>query len=128
MGKFLLDTTALIDYLRGQKDTVQLVNSLAHQGHQLGLCCINVAEVYSGLTEQERAGADRLIDTLDFYEVSREVAKRGGQYRYDFARQGITLSTADTLVAATAIGEGATLVTANTRDFPMEEVVLLEHP
>lgn len=128
MGKFLLDTTALIDYLRGQGDTVQLVNSLAHQGHRLGLCCINVAEVYSGLNQQERAGADRLTDTLDFYEVSREVAKRAGQYRYDFARQGITLSTADTLVAATATGEGATLVTANARDFPMEEVDLLQHP
>jgi predicted nucleic acid-binding protein len=94
----------------------------------LGPRCINVAELYSDLSHEEQARADRLIDSLDFYGVTREVAKQAGQYRYDFARCGVTLSTADTLVAATAVAESATLVTANTKDFPMKEIDLLEHP
>jgi predicted nucleic acid-binding protein len=128
MAKYLLDTTILIEHLRGRKEAVDLLTVLARQGHRLGLCCINVAELYSGLSHEERARADRLIDSLDFYDVTREVAKQAGQYRYDFARRGVTLSTADTLVAATAVAESATLVTANTKDFPMKEIDLLEHP
>lgn len=128
VANYLLDTTALIDHLRGRREVVQLVTALAHQGHRLGLCCINVAELYSGLSQEERTMADRLTDTLDFYEVTRDIAKEAGRYRHDFARRGTALSTADCLVAATAIAGGATLVTANTRDFPMEDVQLLEHP
>ena len=105
-----------------------MVTTLARQGHRLGVCCINVAELYSGLRQEERARADRLIDNLEFYEVTREVAKQAGRYRFDYSRRGRTISTADTLVAAAAIVGTATLITANTRDFPMEDIQLLEHP
>ena len=38
------------------------------------------------------------------------------------------LTTTDTLVAAAAVSNEATLVTANVRDYPMEEVELLQQP
>jgi predicted nucleic acid-binding protein len=38
------------------------------------------------------------------------------------------LTTTDTLVAATAIKHGATLITANVKDYPMEEIELLQQP
>ena len=101
--------------------------SLARQGHVLGLCCINVAELYSGLSQEEESRAERLVDSLDYYVVMRETAKEAGRHRYNFARRGITLATADALIAATAIKEGATLITANVKDFPMEELQLMEH-
>ena len=127
VADYLLDATALIDYLRGRRGMIEMVNTLAQQGHRLGLCCISVAELYAGLSEEERAGASYLTDAMDYHEISREVAKEAGRYRYEFARRGTTLSTTDTLIAATAIAVGATLITANTRDFPMEEIELLEH-
>ena len=36
------------------------------------------------------------------------------------------LSTIDTLIAATAIAKDAILITANVKDFPMEEIEILE--
>ena len=127
MASYLLDATALIDYLRGRRGIIELLNTLAIQGHQLGLCCVSVAEFYAGLSEDERAAANRLTDAMDYREITREIAKEAGRYRYEFARRGATLSTADTLIAVTAIAGGAILITANTRDFPMEEIELLEH-
>lgn len=103
------------------------MNDLVNQGHNLGVCCISVAELYAGMSEGERYASNHLIDAMDYHEISREIAKEAGRYRYEFARRGTPLSTTDTLIAATAIAEGATLITANTRDFPMEDIQLLEH-
>ena len=128
MAKYLLDTTALIDYLSGHQAVVDLIRGLVREGHSLGICCINIAELYSGLEEEKRRQADRLIDSLAYYEVTPEVAKLAGGYRFFFAHKGIALSTADTIVAATAVTQEAILITANKRDYPMPEIRLLEQP
>ena len=126
MAKYLLDTTALIDYLARRLKVVNLVKKLAREGHSLGACCINITELYSGLKEGERPQADRLIDSLLYYEVTREISKLAGNYRFVFARQGIALSTADTIVAGTTIANEAILITANKKDYPMDEIKILE--
>lgn len=128
MTKYLLDTTALIDHLRGRSAVVALLSSLAREGHQMGLCCVNVAELYAGLSPQEQAKAERLMDSLDFYHVSREAAKQAGRFRFEYARRGVSITTADALIASAAIEEGAVLVTANVRDFPMTALQRLEQP
>ena len=94
----------------------------------MGVCCINVAALYAGLGSGQRALAAPLIDNLETYEVTQHVVKEAGRYRHDFARRGGTLTIADALIAATAVKETATLVTANARDFPMEGLLVLEHP
>ena len=128
MANYLLDTTVLIDYLRGNWGAVELVNGLAHGGHNLAVCCVSVAELYTGLNPAERTKAVGLTSGLDYYDISLAAAKEAGSYRHDYSRRGMALSVADTLIAATAIDQGAILVTANAKDFPMEEIQLLEHP
>jgi predicted nucleic acid-binding protein len=126
MAKYLLDTTVLIDYLAGRPKVVDLVKKLAREGHSLGVCCINIAELYSGLKAEKRPQADRLIDSLLYFEVAREISKLAGNYRCAFAQQGITLSTADTIVAGTAVANEAILITANKKDYPMDEIKVLK--
>ena len=126
MANYLLDTTVLVDFLNGRQQVVDMVNSLASPSNRLGVCCVSVAELYAGTNQERRAAADQLIGVMDFYDVSLAAAKEAGRYQYEFARRGIALSTADTLIAATAIAEDAILITANTKDFPMEEIKLLE--
>ena len=128
MANYLLDTTVLVDFLNGRREIVDMVNSLSGQQDRLGVCCVSVAELYAGTDQGSRPAVDRLISVLEFYDVSLAAAKEAGRYRYEFARKGIALSTADTLIAATAIDQDATLITANTKDFPMEEIEVLEHP
>jgi predicted nucleic acid-binding protein len=54
------------------------------------------------------------------------VAQRAGALRYEWARKGITLALTDTMIAATALQYGLTLITDNRKDFPMPELTI--HP
>jgi predicted nucleic acid-binding protein len=67
-------------------------NHWDNEGHDLGVCCINVTELYSGVPERKRLVAAEFVDSLDYYDVTPDIAKLAGAYRFDFARKGITLS------------------------------------
>ena len=128
MGTYVLDTTVLIDALAGKARAASLVRELFREQHELCTCCVCVAELYSGLSAGAKDVADRLIGGLAYLDVTADQARLAGNIRYRYARRGIALSITDTIVAAVAMANDATLVTANVRDFPMEELQLLHLP
>ena len=128
MSKYLLDTTVLIDHLRGRQQVVEFVTGLADAGNELGVCSIGVAELYSGLGDKHRAVAEKLIDSLDYWDATKQAAKMAGVYRHDFARNGVALTTTDAMVAAIAAAHGASLITANVRHYPMKEIEVIRQP
>ena len=69
MANYLLDTTALVDFLNGRQEVVDLVNSLAGPRDRLGGCCASGAELFAGTNQERRAAADRLIGVNDYYDV-----------------------------------------------------------
>ena len=125
MSRYLLDTTALIDFSKGREPAFSLVRRFVENGEEVGISPINVAEFYSGLSPSQHAVWDEFFEPLTLWPISLNAARRAGRFRYDFARQGVSLSTTDTLVAAVAIEHRATLVTGNVKDYPMDEVTLL---
>ena len=125
MGRYLLDTDAVIDYLLGIPSSVSLIQDLHERDDVLCVCDVVVAEVYAGLRPQHRAAAEQLLSACSFLPTSVGIAERAGSWRYDYARQGVTLSTTDALVAATAHAHDATIVTGNVKDYPMRELALL---
>lgn len=127
MTDHLLDANALIDYFRGRRTTIDLLDRLEAQGHRLAVCAVGVAEVYSGFSAQERIENEPVIDRWFYYETTPAIAKEAGRYRYEFARVGTTLSAPDSLIAAVAIANDAILITNNLRHFPMPEIQLLPH-
>src|SRR5438874_13705829 len=125
MARYLLDTDAIIDFLRGFPGTVSLIRQLHDRGETLCVCDIVIAEVYAGLRPQHRDSAERLLYALDFLPTSPQIAREAGQWRYDFARKGLTLAATDTLIAATAEAHGAAVVTGNGKHYPMAQVTVL---
>jgi len=123
----LLDANALIDYFRRIRSTLKLLERLEAQGHRLAVCAVGLPELYSGFSLQQRIAAEPVADGWFYYETTPAIAKEAGRYRYEFTRIGTTLSAADSLIAAVAIANGATLITNNLRHFPMREIRLLPH-
>jgi predicted nucleic acid-binding protein len=117
----LLDTTVLIDVLRG-RPAASRVLSLRTGGRVPWTCAINVEEVWRGLRPQEEEAAGGLLDALRWVDLGRAEARRAGAWRRQFATRGMTLAQADCLIAAAAVAIGVPLATANPKDFPMEEL------
>ncbi len=127
MGRVLLDTTVLIDALRG-RPAADRVRALRRAGDRPYVSAVNVEEVVRGLLAGEEADARRLMSALRVAPLGRAEGERAGQWRREFARLGTTLAQADCLIAAAAVGIGARLATGNPADFPMDELVVEDWP
>lgn len=121
MGALLLDTTVLIDTLRG-RPAVQRLERARRRGDQLCACAINVEEIYRGARRAELAAVDRLFGGLRLAPLGRDAGRQAGTWRREFAERGVTLSQSDCLIAAAAVTVGARLATGNPKDFPMHEL------
>jgi len=126
MAEYLLDTTIIIDHLRGNKKATSYLGEIGMQGDIAGCCCINIAEVYTGVKEKEKEKTDRFIESLYYFEVTKGIAKLAGRLKQKYAKKGKTLAIADVVIAATAMVHGLTLITKNTKHYPFPELKIKE--
>lgn len=124
----LLDTSVLIDVLRGRNRRRELLAELVRAGHSISTTTLNIAEVYAGMRPNEEASTEAFLSGLGVHELNGSAARMAGKLRAMWQRKGRTLSLADTIVAAIAIEMGCTLLTDNRTDFPMPEVQLYPLP
>jgi predicted nucleic acid-binding protein len=112
----LFDTDVLIDFLRFQTDAVSYLNS---RTERLLVSAITVAELYTGVrVGRETTELVALLGILEVISVDRDTAEMAGRFRQTY-RKSHHLDITDALIAATAVREGATLVTLNRKHFPM---------
>jgi predicted nucleic acid-binding protein len=117
----LLDTTVLIDSLRG-RSAAERVRDLRGSSQTLWICAINVEEVLRGSRDEEEKVVKRFLAGLRIAPLGRAEGELAGRWRRDHARKGVTLSQADCLIGAAAVGVKASLATGNPKHFPMPEV------
>ncbi len=126
---YLVDTNIIIDALKARRSRLDFLQRLS-SGGPLAYCSIVVAELFAGFSspsEIKRAQSD-LLDAIVYVETSEGAAQLAGTFQHQYRKRGVTLATADALIAATAITEGHTLVTDNLKHFPMPELNILKAP
>jgi len=128
MATYLLDTSVIIDAINDKKGRRQLLRDLIEQGNTLGCCPINITEVYTGLRPNEEQATRRFLQSLNLYPLTFSVAELAGLLKRDYGKKGQTLNLGDVLIAATALQNGLPLLTDNTKDFPMKDLVLYPLP
>jgi predicted nucleic acid-binding protein len=122
----LLDTTVLIDVLKQRPLTTERFLDLHPRGDVPHVCAITVEEVSAWLRPNERERASTMFEGLSMAPLGIAEGRLAGWWRRRYRRSGPTLTQADALIAAAAVGIGATLVTGNPKDFPMD-VLVVEH-
>ena len=125
MARILLDSTVLIDALRG-RPAAERVRQLRRRGDEPWVCAISVEEIWRGVLPGEEAVVGQLFRGLRCTPLGVTEGERAGVWRRSHAERGVTLHQADCLIASAAVSIGAVLATGNPNDFPMTEL-MVEH-
>lgn len=119
---YLFDSDVVIDYFNKRPEAVRLVEQLAHTSN-LVISVLTVVEVITGWDKEKRVlYLPQLKGIFERVSVTEDIAEKAGIYRNNYAREGKSLATVDSLIAATAILHEFCLVTRNTKDYPMPEL------
>ncbi|MBI3335729.1 MAG: PIN domain-containing protein [Candidatus Portnoybacteria bacterium] len=115
----ILDTSIIIEHLRStaKKGTIlmQVAQKMAREN--LAISIITVQELYEGQSTKEKEKENYLLATitpLKILSYTYEIAQLAGEIARDLQKP---IEFADAAIAATAIVNGASLLTLNTKDF-----------
>lgn len=120
MKTYLLDTSVIIDYLRGKKKTVDLIDNIEGSLTSSYVC---LAELFEGVyrannTEHvKEAVVDFFASLSTIFGLNVEIAERFGQIRKELKTKGNIIEDLDIFVAATCMVYDLELVTYNKRHF-----------
>lgn len=117
--KRLIDTSVLVDHLRGDSRAVDLLLGFARDGDELWSVTVVRTEVLAGVRRAEEPQTRRLLDSFRWQHVTVEVADRAAALARLYAKAHAGIDTVDYLLAAVTELLGASLVTLNVKHFPM---------
>lgn len=115
----LVDTSVLIDHLRGDDGARQALASAAQDGERLTCCVVTKVEVLAGVRPAEEPPTRRLLDAVEWLPVDDTIAEQAGRLANRYLRSYPGVDPVDYLIAATAHQHDATLWTRNLKHFPM---------
>jgi predicted nucleic acid-binding protein len=121
MKPLLLDTNIIVDVLRKRNERHLLVENLLDQGQPLASCPVTLTEIYAGMRPHEEKPTRAFMKSLLFLTITEDIAER---LKAQYARRGRAISFQDASIAAVCMAYGCTLLTENTKDFPMPELQL----
>lgn len=119
MKSYFLDTSIIIDYLRGKTEAINLINGLKGKLTSSYIC---LSELYEGIFRSKNKQAETII--LEFfsglnkiYSINQKVAKEFGFLRKIFKEKGEIIEDFDILIASTCLAYNLILVTLNKKHF-----------
>ncbi len=117
--KYLLDTTWVVEYLRGNADVISNVQKFQKEG--LAVSILSVAELYEGIfrsqqpTRNERS-LQEFLSAVTILDLTETICRTYGEQKVKLLHEGAVIGALDLLIASTALAHGLTLLTKD-RDF-----------
>jgi len=117
---YLLDRNSVVFFFRGEGRVGERL--LARKPVEVALPAIVLYELEVGVVRSKaparrRRQLDTLLDAIRVLSFGPAEARAAAQIRADLERSGEGIGPLDTLIAATALANRATLVTHNRREF-----------
>lgn len=121
MPRHLIDSDIIISCLRGKTTALTLIEDICRE-EVPAISSLSYFEIWVGVRPHEEEAVFNFLSSLWNLPVDEPIAKQAAEYVRAYRKRGITLSSMDTLIAATARVHNLVLVTSNTRDFPMSDI------
>lgn len=119
--RFMLDTNICI-YLIKKKSPSIVKHIKKHSAGDIGISSITLAELYYGVeksqyVQKNREALSEFILPLEIADFDEKASQTYGIVRSILEKKGRLIGSMDMLIGAHALSLGATLVTANTKEF-----------
>lgn len=117
-----LDTTFLIDLLKGKKEAVNFLERCESSGEEVYLNSINIMELIKGAylhtnPDKEEIQIRGLISSFAELNFGMECAILAGKIEAELINKGEFIDPEDIMIGAIAIQNNETLVTRNKKHF-----------
>jgi predicted nucleic acid-binding protein len=122
MSLIFLDSTFIIDHLRGDPAAIDRWESVFANGDTPFVGEVTVCEVRAGLREADEPQLVAFLEPIEFVQPGPIHAMTAGRWRASARARGWTLSLPDALIAAAAESLDAAVLTRNSRDFALTPV------
>lgn len=115
----VVDTSVLIDHLRGDEGARSALRRAVESGEQLAASVLTKVEVLAGVRAPEESATRRLLATLDWVGVDDALAEDAGMLANRYVRTHPGVDPVDYVIAATVGRLDGVLWTRNLKHFPM---------
>ena len=121
---YLVDTDILVDYVRENEDAAAYLESLKEWSYSV----VTAMELFAGARNNKEIRAlEKFLRNYQEAPLSREIGNRGRTIMKGYAKSH-GLDPLDAMIAATAISEGRTLSTRNSKHFKAIRGLRIEVP
>src|SRR3990170_3726018 len=108
-----LETTFLIDLLRGDQNAKLLKGGMEHLGETV-VAAPSVMEIWAEASEKQREKINQLLESIPTLPLDEKAAKMAAEIETDLFRQGKIIQVEDIMIAAIAKVNNQTLVTRDS--------------
>ena len=118
--RLVLDTSVLIDHLRGRPAAAtEIIPSAISHGDELWSSYVVRAELLAGMRADEEPATRDLMRLVSWVEVDESISETAGALGRRYLRSHPGIEVADLIVAALVQELDAELRTTNLKHFPM---------
>ena len=112
-----LDTSFLIDLLRGKRNVFLLKDELDKTETRLTIASLSIMELWAGAiqtsSEKEKVKINQLLQSLEILPFDESSAKEAAEIEAELASKGLIVGTEDIMIAGIAKVNGEKVVTAD---------------
>lgn len=123
MQSVLIDTDIAIDFLRGSREAARLLERL-WVDDTANLSILSAYELYAGMRNTEKDVTENFIGACNIEPVTMQIAKKAGDIYRHWRSKGVTITSIDCLIAATAILKNHKIATRNKSHYPEKSLLL----
>ncbi|HHG73870.1 MAG TPA: type II toxin-antitoxin system VapC family toxin [Persephonella sp.] len=122
-NKFIVDTDVCLDFLKGQEYALSIIQELLIKENAY-LSILTYYELLRGAyTKKQQKTVENFVNGFEVLNIDKEITKIGAKFYRDYRKKGITLSTVDTLIMATAKKYGLKIITRNVKHYPEKDLL-----
>jgi predicted nucleic acid-binding protein len=115
----LVDTSVLVDHLRGDARARETLLAARAAGHDLAASVLTRTELLAGARPAEMPRITALFGVIRWVAVDGAIADRAGEHARTYLASHRSIDLTDYVIAATSEALGAELLTLNVKHFPM---------